>query len=411
MKKVLTILLILTVMLSISTVGALKWKYEKVFWTGSMPHGVMVTPDNKVWIGPYGYTDTISTIPLVRTSPVSIYNMDGTLVTKLHILTFGTYTDTLVGCRGVQLDKDGNVLWVDGRKVFRINYKTHAVMNRYYFSPGSATNACEASGVPERYVFVGPVLNGLPIVLLGADFTAITNAVDTTYQIARNLACWPDGKHVFLGSTTGPGVIKYSTDLVPLGPWVPTDTLAKGYAVESLTWRKGLLWMSAWNNGDGFVKDTWYAWDFTKKQFTDSIKFDSTTIKVMHPRGIGFTTKGDTAFIAGFDGGAVLMYSRQGPDGVDHVSKEVPAGYELMQNYPNPFNPSTVINFSLPVSGFVSLKVYDMMGREVSTLINTNMERGAYTATFDGKHLASGAYVYVLTSGNTRIAKKMMLMK
>ena len=83
----------------------------------------------------------------------------------------------------------------------------------------------------------------------------------------------------------------------------------------------------------------------------------------------------------------------------------------LDQNYPNPFNPSTVITFSLPTSENVSLKVYDILGREVSTLVNKWMRAGNHTVSFNGSKLSSGMYVYRLTTGGMSLVKKMLLQK
>ncbi|HCA43093.1 MAG TPA: hypothetical protein DEP28_07555 [Bacteroidetes bacterium] len=85
--------------------------------------------------------------------------------------------------------------------------------------------------------------------------------------------------------------------------------------------------------------------------------------------------------------------------------------YTLSQNYPNPFNPSTKINFSIPVKGFVSLKVFDALGREVATLVNNELNSGSYTYDFNAGKLGSGIYFYKLTSGNFNEVKKMMLIK
>ena len=71
-----------------------------------------------------------------------------------------------------------------------------------------------------------------------------------------------------------------------------------------------------------------------------------------------------------------------------------------LQNYPNPFNPSTTIKFSIPNSQFVTLKVYDMLGREVTTLVNEGKPAGNYEVKFNGNGLASGTYFYQIRAGN-----------
>jgi hypothetical protein len=89
----------------------------------------------------------------------------------------------------------------------------------------------------------------------------------------------------------------------------------------------------------------------------------------------------------------------------------LPAEYTLHQNYPDPFNPSTTIAFSLPRSASASLKVYDMLGREVATLVNGYTTSGMHEVQFNAANLASGIYLYRLTSGNFTEVKKMMLVK
>ncbi|MDP1676042.1 MAG: T9SS type A sorting domain-containing protein [Bacteroidota bacterium] len=85
--------------------------------------------------------------------------------------------------------------------------------------------------------------------------------------------------------------------------------------------------------------------------------------------------------------------------------------FELLQNYPNPFNPATNIKFSIPQSGMVSLKVFDILGREVMNIFNQFQEAGSYTVNFDASKLATGIYMYRLESGSFSSVKKMMLIK
>jgi len=97
--------------------------------------------------------------------------------------------------------------------------------------------------------------------------------------------------------------------------------------------------------------------------------------------------------------------------GVQVVDNVKPASYVLEQNYPNPFNPTTNIKFALTNAGFTTLKVYDMLGREVATLVNENLAAGTYNVNFDAANLTTGIYVYELRSGSVKLSKKMMLVK
>ncbi len=85
--------------------------------------------------------------------------------------------------------------------------------------------------------------------------------------------------------------------------------------------------------------------------------------------------------------------------------------FQLYQNYPNPFNPNTVIGFNLPASGFVKLIVYDVSGREITTLIDGYRNTGYNEANFNGNELSSGIYFYNISSGNNSITKKMLLIR
>ena len=88
-----------------------------------------------------------------------------------------------------------------------------------------------------------------------------------------------------------------------------------------------------------------------------------------------------------------------------------PQTYELSQNYPNPFNPATKIDFAIPAASQVELRVYNMLGQEVATLVNGALTAGSHTVTFDASRLASGVYLYKLTAGSFVSTRKMVLLK
>ena len=86
-------------------------------------------------------------------------------------------------------------------------------------------------------------------------------------------------------------------------------------------------------------------------------------------------------------------------------------GFYLFQNYPNPFNPTTKMDYSIPRASFVTLKVYDILGREVATLVNEEKPAGNYEVEFNGKGLSSGVYFYRIQAGNFVSTKKLVLLK
>jgi len=88
-----------------------------------------------------------------------------------------------------------------------------------------------------------------------------------------------------------------------------------------------------------------------------------------------------------------------------------PKEFSLAQNYPNPFNPSTIISFAIPSQEFVTLKVFDILGRQVEVLMNEVKAAGYYEVNFDARTLPSGTYIYELRAGNFINTKKMILLK
>ncbi len=133
--------------------------------------------------------------------------------------------------------------------------------------------------------------------------------------------------------------------------------------------------------------------------------------------GPGVYSVGDTVVTARVDDG------RGGTDtqtytlhvhptvGIDSETHQVPQQYVLHQNHPNPFNPLTKINYQIPELSFVTLKVFNVLGREIASLVNEEKSAGEYEIEFDGNNLTSGIYFYRLQAGNFVETKKMVLMK
>lgn len=96
---------------------------------------------------------------------------------------------------------------------------------------------------------------------------------------------------------------------------------------------------------------------------------------------------------------------------IDNKESSIPNNYELKQNYPNPFNPSTTIGFSIPKNEHVDIKLYDMLGKEMTTIFSGSLNAGEYEVDFDSTAFSSGVYIYALASGNYYSAKKMVLLK
>lgn len=127
----------------------------------------------------------------------------------------------------------------------------------------------------------------------------------------------------------------------------------------------------------------------------------------------GDTIAGSTVNAAGQPVGVTAQYYHFSTEIVlvNNDDDIVVNNFSLEQNYPNPFNPSTTINYSLGERAPVSIKVYDVLGKEVANLVNTTQEAGNHTVKFDASSLSSGIYIYTLNAGNFTSSRKMMLLK
>ena len=99
------------------------------------------------------------------------------------------------------------------------------------------------------------------------------------------------------------------------------------------------------------------------------------------------------------------------PIGIIFTEIGLPKKHRLLQNYPNPFNPSTTIEFTLPRPEYTTLKIYNILGAEVATLVSDKLQAGRHTYHFDGSKLASGVYYYQLMAGEFRDVRMMILLR
>ncbi len=109
-------------------------------------------------------------------------------------------------------------------------------------------------------------------------------------------------------------------------------------------------------------------------------------------------------------GKTVYKYTRE-PIGIQQISTEIPEAFTLHQNYPNPFNPTTKIKFEIPKSSFVTIKIYNALGKEITTLANENLNAGIYSVSWDASAYSSGIYFYKIITNEYSESKKMVLIK
>jgi Beta-1,4-xylanase len=143
-----------------------------------------------------------------------------------------------------------------------------------------------------------------------------------------------------------------------------------------------------------------------------------------HPAVKGITFWGylpglwqSTCYLVRADGTArpallwLAQFVKDNPTGVEETASSLPSHYSLEQNFPNPFNPTTTIRYNISKTSQATLKVFDILGRQVQTLVNTMQVPGQYTVTFNAQNLASGIYFYQLQAGTFTATKKLMLLK
>jgi hypothetical protein len=261
------------------------------------------------------------------------------------------------------------------------------------------------------------------------NFTSLGTAVESSNGFSRAFEVSKDGNNIYWAGYSLNQIQIYHSDNGTLGPYVLKDSMAFGFQAESFAWNKksGLLYVSGGNidTADygpflpGHKPMKWLGIDPATKTVKDSISWNwgaypyaRNGADAPRPRVIDFSVSGDTAYVGCFwqDKAAVQMF-RKVLTGVTQLDSRVPQAYALRQNYPNPFNPTTTIQFDVPKAGWTTVKVYDILGKEVATLVNEQTNPGTYRVVMDGSHLATGIYVCTLTGEGVRLTKKMLMIK
>jgi hypothetical protein len=203
-----------------------------------------------------------------------------------------------------------------------------------------------------------------------------------------------------------------SANILPApSPYFPNETLVPGFSIHYP--------YSSYFMVDSTISDTETV-NVTAGTFTNCIKRSET-----HYDSAGHTIFLEYHYFA--KGVGMVLNVRTVPDSDAHTnqliqysavtsvheenSANTPNRFGLSQNYPNPFNPSTIIRYQLSMNSFVTLKIYDVLGREIQTLVSERQTAGSHSSTFNASYLPSGIYFYRLQSGNTIQAKKLVVIK
>ncbi len=453
MTKVLRILIAI---LFIPAVASAQWTYQGVFPDSTLlvntAHGIAVDGQNKVWVGPYNssiLTPASEGQLAVRRNVVRVFNPDGSQASFSPIVgamdgdslrRFGPIT-------GLSTDHEGNI-WVSSHG-FRVNSATENggtwLQTRtwiYKFSPAGVLlqnreitfmRTETASHAPNRVavtsdgdIAVSFVFPASPIVLYaGSDLAPLGTVTNDKIGFSRTFEISADGNTIYNASFDKFYITQYKSDGGVFGTYtLSTDTtLAAGMAPGAVhrytVGANPILYVSAAGGGnDPVARAPWnntriYGLSVASGNAVDSLAWDyGTRTAFAIPRSMAISSDGLTMYLGTFSTGtpAVQKFTRATVASVERDDVRAD-GFALSQNYPNPFNPSTSISFVLPEAGVATLKVYDMLGREVATLANGVFAQGEHSVRFDAVNLSSGVYLYELRSGNTRITNKMTLMK
>ena len=201
----------------------------------------------------------------------------------------------------------------------------------------------------------------------------------------------------------------------PIAPGANPGSIAR-YPGSNILYFSGAGVGNDPNAIEPWISSRYYAFSLESRTVLEDDNFDwnygDEDVTYRIPRSMAFSSDGLTAYVGSFTQGSgnVQRFTRGEPVSVERGS-DIAEGFELEQNYPNPFNPTTTISYTIADAGMTTIRVYDMLGRVVSTLVNDNMPAGTHSVNFDAANLGSGVYLYELTSGNVRLTNKMTLVK
>ncbi len=290
----------------------------------------------------------------------------------------------------IAVDISGNVYVIGGSfgsgtrdDYATIKYNTNGVQQwvaRYNGSLDSSdvASSIKVDGLGNVYVTGGSVVNGTAI-----DYSTIKyNSSGVQQWVSK-----------YNGPKNNIGRFGFSA--------LTIDSLGNSY-VAALSWGNGTIvgYGTIKYNASGVQQwvQTYYGPGDTAMVFSIAVDGSANVYVTGSSDGIG----------TGYDY-ATIKYSQS--IGIQNISSEIPSTYSLSQNYPNPFNPSTNIKFELPKSNYVTLKIYDALGREIETLVNEKLAPGTYEVDWNGSNYPSGVYFYRLMTDNFNETKKMLMIK
>jgi WD40 repeat protein len=438
MKKA---LLLITAMALFPLLVHAQWEAQGTFPEGDTlsgsNHGIAVDGEGKIWLHDFYAVGTFAEDTTVAVVDLRVFNADGTEVDFSPIQQVIVDQDTMrfegSNGRGIRTGPNGDILYAHNDRLALIDHTTGEGIAIVYPETGSALTAPAIDGAGNIYV-TGVV--GGDIVQFDSNLENREVIIEGVPAIGRTMEVSEDGNSIYVPRFTANTMYVWNRSS-ELAPW-PTepDSVLQNSDIESMTFHpdNGQLWLSAAtylrpdedvhaeytpNVWYGYNTETWAREDSVVWEFYGEDPFGPDPEYLPSdqvPRGVAFNNDGTTIYIGSFRNSGAnfppIQYFTGMATNIADVPFEQPEGYSLDQNYPNPFNPTTNIEFTLGQGGETTLKVYDISGREVASILSgQQLNAGSHVYTFDASSLSSGIYFYRLNSNGVQITRKMTLVK
>jgi hypothetical protein len=446
-------------------VAAQDWVFDSAFPPDpdrqfSSGHGVAVDPDGKIWVQYFSATDSVQVPEFTGSDPagrdgyrdvrvIYVFNADGTeaSISPVKFIDLpGGARDTLGGFlirdangdlawegksnRGLRADPTGaslggDILVSSFDFLYRLDYQTGEgkAVTRFDDYCALTQPASDVNGS----VYVSPVCPGPPIrELSGADLSFSSNVTDASSNFSRSLAASADGTIVWEMAYENTYTIIHQRPDV-FSPFDSVGVTGRGMRTESGTYQPntGWLWLSSGNvlnlpNQDPTVEtnwdvSTWYAFDVADllanevPTALDSIKWFMPNLEA-RPRGLAFTADGQTAYVDAFSELAP-SFQKFTRTGVSNEPGAIANVATLEQNQPNPASGATEIRFTLEEPGHARVRLYDVAGRELMTVLDETLAAGEYGRQVSVNDLPAGTYVYTLEVGGQVTSRRMLVVR
>jgi hypothetical protein len=384
-------------------------------------NGIAVDGDGNVWAASYGGT-------------LNKYTPNGDTLLVIDSLTVpkktgdGDTTVVMNNVRGLGTDRDGNILFTRTGRVHLINKDDGTSLNWLEFAGSPGAPEIDDQG----FIYVDLVVGISPIKVIDPEtFTytqdIVIDPLPSGGTFSRGMYVSLDGKRI-VPANLDAGIhslyVYESTDFIsyPLADSIKNDVDGLPLLLtQSVTMDRtpdDAMWVS---------QDNAYITDYDPNNVLQRFDFNTFSYsEVPIPPlpgdeapnangvwGAAWSPDGQTMYACSRNAGRIYKWSGNffTPSTLEKNEEVIPVAYKLDQNYPNPFNPTTDISFTITQAKETSLKIFNVLGQEVTTLVNKKLAPGSYSYSFDASKLASGTYIYKLESGDFVANKKMTLVK